>query len=268
MHRSHSLPRPAQASVLAMLTATLLCATVSAQIPPQPHPNPAGQPAQTLPPAQPTQLTQPTPPAAPAPPAARPAYRARIEFSGGQLAVTAENSSLNDILRDISHITGMKITGGVTDERVYGTYGPGSAQDVLGQLLDGTGSNILLLEGPQHGVAELVLTPRHGGATPPNPNAAREAERDDADLPPQLGGRRRGRPFENDRPPSPAGAAQQPQQPTPPPAADPGTQPAQPVQPPDPGTTTQQSPNGVKTPQQIYDELEKQQKQQTTPPPS
>jgi len=225
---------------------------------------------QTLPAAQPTQ-SQPTaaPPSAITP--APHAYRARVDFANNQLTIAAENSSLNEILSEISKLTGMKITGGVNDERVYGSYGPDSAQAVLNQLLDGTGTNILLLETPQHTVAELVLTPRNGGPTPPNPNAARDEERNEENLPPGLGGRRRdmqpgGRrgqiennPYQENR------LADQPQpiqQPTTPPAnGDPNT--------PQPDAS-QQSLNGVKTPQQIYEDLVKQQAQQqqapTTPP--
>jgi len=217
--------------------------------------------AQTLPASAPTQpapvAAAPTPPPPATPTAA--SYRAQIELFQGELSVIAQNSSLNQILRDISSLTGMKVTGGVTDERVFGTYGPGPAQDVLSKLLDGTGSNVLLKQDANHAVTELVLTPRQGGVTPPNPNAAREAAaREDTDLPPQFGGRRRGH--------SEPGRTQ-PGMPPPAESVAPPEQPATPTAPPtDPNTTTQQSPNGVKTPQEIYEELSKKQQQQTTPP--
>ncbi len=104
-----------------------------------------------------------------------PASRANVTYANGLLTVSATNSSLNQILREISRQTGMKITGGVTDERVFGNYGPGSPATILATLLDGTGSNMLLVQsngvGSNPAPAELVLTPRHGGPTPPNPNA-------------------------------------------------------------------------------------------------
>jgi hypothetical protein len=262
----------------ALLTAApLLLASVAWSQLPTPPPaaqtTPSAHPAQTLPPAQPTQIQPPTslkPAATPTPHA----YRARVEFSGNQLSIAAENSSLNEILGEIAKLTGMKITGGVTDERVYGSYGPDSAQVVLNELLDGTGTNVMLLETPQHNLAELVLTPRNGGPTPPSPNAAREEERNEENLPPGLAGRRRdmppgdrrdrfdGNPGQENRSSEQPQSSQPPQPPT---ASSENTT----IQP----DASQQSPNGVKTPQQIYEDLVKQQAQQaqqqqtpTTPP--
>ncbi len=88
------------------------------------------------------------------------------------LSVSADNSSLNQILRQISSSTGMKITGGVTDERVFGQYGPDTPAQVLAALLDGTSSNMVIEQRDPDAPAELILTPRKGGPTPPNPNAA------------------------------------------------------------------------------------------------
>jgi hypothetical protein len=103
-------------------------------------------------------------------PSSRP-RRAQVTFVDPQLDVRADNSSLNQILRAISRATGLKITGGVVDQRVFGNYGPASTSSVLATLLDGTGTNILLLEGDASTPPELVLTPRGGGPTPPNPDS-------------------------------------------------------------------------------------------------
>jgi hypothetical protein len=143
----------------------------SAQGPMKPSPS-------ILPATQPTQL----PPAnvLPAPIAATPdgpsasksqTHRAVVTYAAGMLDVRANNSSLNQILREISRLTGMKITGGVADERVFGNYGPAEPSTILATLLDGTGSNMLIRETASNAPAELVLTPRNGGATPPSPNA-------------------------------------------------------------------------------------------------
>jgi hypothetical protein len=109
-------------------------------------------------------------------PAAAPAAReqqagsiAEVAYAQGQLEITADNSSLNQILREIARKTGMKITGGVVDERVYGKYGPAAPAEILSILLGGTGSNMLLTETAPDVPAELILTPRMGGPTPPNP---------------------------------------------------------------------------------------------------
>jgi hypothetical protein len=90
---------------------------------------------------------------------------AQVTYANGLLRVAADNSSLDEILRSIARETGMKITGGVKDESVYGTYGPSTPSQVLAGLLDGTSSNMLFRDGSSNGPAELVLTPRSGSPT-------------------------------------------------------------------------------------------------------
>ena len=193
-------------------------------------------------------------------PVPAPAHRATVTFAEGSLSITAENSSLNQILRDISRSTGMKITGGVMDERVYGSFGPGDTSSVLSALLSGTGSNMMLIFDARRTPSELVLTPRGGGPTPPSPTAARGNDRDEEDLPPQMRPhmpRPEPRPEPSPAPPpAPAIAVQIPQAAATPPATD---------------TTQQVSPNGVSTPEQIYQQLMQMKAKQaqtpaTTPP--
>ena len=242
-------------------------------------------PVRFLPPTAPTSApaapqpatSQPAAPQLPLTPGQQSPTRAIVSLAAGQLSVRADNSSLNQILRDISRVTGLKVTGGVIDERVYGTYGPASTAAILAALLNGTGSNMLLVEAGGHAPQELVLTPRQGGPTPPNPNATRELG--ETDLPPGLSHRStnddpQGQPFPPPAPrlnpfnrprstePSAPMATTNAAAPTDTPAATPAdpTAPAT--------TTTDQSPNGVKTPQQIYEQLLRLQQQQdkTTPP--
>jgi hypothetical protein len=97
-------------------------------------------------------------------------HDAVVHCVGGMVEVIADGSSLNQILREIGRGTGMRITGSVADEPVYGRYGPAPASEILSTLLDGTGSNMLLREGTAAGPGELILTPRTGGVTPPDPN--------------------------------------------------------------------------------------------------
>jgi hypothetical protein len=198
------------------------------------------------------------------------AHRAQVVFTGGQLAISADNSSLNQILRDVSRQTGMKITGGVADQRVFGRYGPGAPAGILASLLDGTGSNMLLRESATHTPLELILTPRGGGVTPPSPNAT--GGDDDT--------------AASEAVPAQQSAAPNPQSQTPPqppapqtapssgffgaPGAVPATVPATGVGS-GPGTTAQttggsnpQSPNGVLTPQQILEQLQQLQSQPST----
>jgi len=204
-------------------------------------------PSSTIPATQPTALQPPSPPPPPATPAQLPPNHAQITYSAGTLFVSANNSSLNQILREISHETGIKISGGVTDERVFGQYGPDVPAQILTALLDGTGSNMLLVRGDGGTPAELVLTPQQGGPSPPNPNAHTfddSSERHD---------------ISNAEP---AESQPTPQQPTP----DQAQSTAPPVTPATPADSSQpQSPNGVRTPQQIYDQLQSLRQQQQQP---
>ena len=149
----------------------------NSSVPPSSVP-PATQPSrapQTLPAAKPTRADSPVTSQAFVASPAR-SSRAQVTFTNNQLFIAANDSSLNDILREIAKLTGMKITGGVNDERVYGSYGPDTALSVLSQLLDGTGTNMMLLGSPNHTLTELVLSPRNGGVTPPNPNTTQDAD--------------------------------------------------------------------------------------------
>lgn len=185
--------------------------------------------------------------------------RAVVVFTGGQLTVTANNSSLNQILREISRQTGMVITGGVVDEHVFGSYGPASAGEVLSRLLDGTGSNMLLIAGPGGAPKKLILTSREGGASPPNPNAmafdqdSRDDDRPAVEIRPTqrpIGGDERGRlgqPFA--QPPAPQGSSQS--------SNTPGNGTSA-----NGGASNPASPNGVLTPEQIYQQLQQLQRGQ------
>ncbi|MEI9977565.1 MAG: hypothetical protein WDN23_00960 [Edaphobacter sp.] len=222
-------------------------AVLLAQSRPVPQANPS---ASALPPTPST--APPITPDPPLRPSQTPPTRARISYSNGILTVAANNSSLNQILRQIASDTGMKITGGVEDERVFGNYGPAEAAEVLTGLLDGTSSNMILVQRDDASLAELVLTPRNGGPTPPSPHAA----------------------VVEDAPEAPRNFSVQPNppsDPTPPPQNLPVTPPVDPATtaPPAPASTTQpDSPNGVKTPQQIYEQLQRLRQQQPpqTPP--
>ncbi len=136
----------------------------------------SAQTGSRLPPTPTTSISNPnamSPPIAAAPTRADTLqrHRARVTYANGMLEVRADNSSLNQILRDISRQTGMKIVGGVADQRVFGSYGPAPAATVLQTLLDGTGTNILLQESRTHAPEQLVLTPQTGGPTPPPPSS-------------------------------------------------------------------------------------------------
>lgn len=240
---NRSLPIRTTALLASVLLGTA-CADLAAQTAPSAAVSslPASQQTQSA--LTPTALPASNNPTAPVP-------NATVDFADGKLDVEATNESLNHILGEISQKAGIKITGGVPDERVFGKYGPGSPAAVLAELLDGTGSNVLLVDDAK-GSLELILTPRRGGASPPNPNGSSQNNAPDQDqsegqyVPPI-------RPY---APPSYTGRG--------PVAANPDGSPA--TQPnsitSDPG-----DPNANKTPQQIYDQLQRalQQRQQFSP---
>lgn len=190
----------------------------------------------------------------------------QVLYTSGVLTVHAENSSLNGIIREITRLTGMSVTGGVLDERVYGNYGPADTGAVLATLLAGTGSNMMLQESTADRPLTLVLTPRQGGATPPSPGSVAPdadeppTQRNQADLPPQ---QIRPTPIPGTLPTSASPQGATPGSSIPPTSTTSDDTAAATAT---SNTTDQQSPNGVKTPQQIYDQLMKLKQQRATTP--
>jgi len=96
---------------------------------------------------------------------------ANVVWDSHGLTVTASNSSLKQILRDISVDTGTKIEGLGQDERIFGSYGPGPARDVISQLLDGSNYDLLIIGDQGGGTPRQVVLTAHSGTTPPANNA-------------------------------------------------------------------------------------------------
>ena len=97
----------------------------------------------------------------------QPAEPATVTLSGGKLLVKADNSSLIQIVDALGKSGGMSISGLTQDQRVFGDYGPGDPRQILSQLLEGAGFNVLMLGvTPQGTPRELVLSDR--GAAPPS----------------------------------------------------------------------------------------------------
>jgi hypothetical protein len=207
--------------------------------PPAPAAAPAAQPAPAQQPQAPAPVSQVAPSML-----QQPAGEAQIVFTDDTLSIRADNSSLTAILHQVASTSGMQIEGLSSDERVFGTFGPGAPRDVLADLLNGTAYNVVLLGGLSDGAPrQLILTPTsHGGAVPP---PATPAATDEASNEPE--------------------AVEAPPPPDVPPA----------------GTTPPPTP-AVKTPQQLFEQLQRmrsaqgqqgattqdpQQQQQQQPPP-
>jgi hypothetical protein len=112
---------------------------------------------------------QPAPP--PAPPVVlrpeqMPATPPEIAFIGGQLTISAENSTLGDILRAVRNQTGasVEVPSNAT-ERVVGRFGPGPARDVLASLLNGSHFNYVLMGSATNpdGLERVILTLKPAG---------------------------------------------------------------------------------------------------------
>lgn len=185
---------------LTWLTSALLAASCAAQVVQQPGPlpgrslarNPIHQAAPTPPqpaaaPGKAAALAKPaatapgqTPESRPALPPSlldKPAEPAKITLKSGLLTIQADNSSLSAILHYLATSGGMAVDGLEHDQRVFGTYGPGSPRDVLSGLLQDAGYNFLMAGITEQGTPkEILLTARVGGAAPTGAAASGPAQ--------------------------------------------------------------------------------------------
>jgi hypothetical protein len=119
-------------------------------------------------------------PAAPPPPptlAQQPASAPQVSYQGGQLTISAQNSTLGDILRAVRAQTGATIElPGTASERVVGHFGQAPARDVLTELLNGSHFNYLLLGSPTDPGAldRVILMARSGSSAENNPQPPSE----------------------------------------------------------------------------------------------
>ncbi|HTD55867.1 MAG TPA: hypothetical protein VK670_10830 [Silvibacterium sp.] len=163
----------------------------------------------------------------------KPAQPAKVDLAQGQLSIHADNSSLMDIMHRLTADGGMTVDGLNKDQRVFGTYGPGDPQEIISELLDGMGYNVVMLGRTESGTPKQVtLTPRTGG-TPNGPGGMRPQPMNQASQDSD----------EDDEPPQPQPMIANPVVETP-------QQPA-----PQPG-------GGVRTPQQMLQELQQMRQQQ------
>jgi hypothetical protein len=109
-----------------------------------------------------------------------------VSWDGRGLEIEASNSSLDEILHQVAVDTGVKLEGIVHDQRIFGTYGPGPARDVLSKLLDGSGYNVLMIGGRDaDSPLEIVLTASSPDSPPTAVNNRSNPEDEDAAEPPE-----------------------------------------------------------------------------------
>jgi hypothetical protein len=109
---------------------------------------------------------------------------ATIVWNSHGLRIEAANSSLRQILEEVSTDTGARIQGLGGDQRIFGVFGPGPARDVLSQLLQGSGYNILMIGDQGQGTPrQILLTSVNaaGASNPANKSTASSSEEEDTD---------------------------------------------------------------------------------------
>lgn len=236
-----SLLSIAAAALVAFSLGTTSAQTAPAPPPPDARPAPrtahphkhgsATPPETTAAPVTPAPVTPPEP-EVPKWPANQKPEDATVTWDSHGLRINASNSSLEQILNEIATETGAKVEGMATDERIFGAFGPGQPRDVVSQLLEGSGYNVLMIGDQGQGAPrQIVLSARHSGdataaKSSPNPTAEEDNDVEDQPQPEPRQGIPARPPF---RPRAPQeNQGQQPQ---------PGQQPQQPGQPqPQPGT--------------------------------
>ena len=94
----------------------------------------------------------------------------QVTFENNQLTIVAPNSTLADVLRAVHKQTGAEIEIPAAPERVVTHLGPGPAREVLADLLNGSRFNYVLLGSPsdQTALTRVVLVAKSGAqeATP------------------------------------------------------------------------------------------------------
>lgn len=108
-----------------------------------------------------------------------PAVAPQVSYQSGQLTILAPNSNLGDVLRAVRKQTGaeMEIPANA-NERVVTQLGPGPAREVIAELLNGSRFNYVLLGSPAdaNALTRVVLVPKTGGdAAGQNPQTQQQA---------------------------------------------------------------------------------------------
>src|ERR1700693_2080062 len=90
---------------------------------------------------------------------------AKVSYQGGLLTISAQNSTLGEILRDVRKLTGASIEippGSGANERVVAHLGPGAPREVLAGLFNGTAFNYVMVGSNTDptAVSSVVLTPK------------------------------------------------------------------------------------------------------------
>jgi hypothetical protein len=105
---------------------------------------------------------------------------ASIVWNASGLHIEASNSSLQQILKEVSNLTGATVEGLSSDERVYGVFGPAPARDVLARLLYGSRYNLVLIGDQGQGTPRRIVLSLRDAKSAPTAAGAKSTD-DDAD---------------------------------------------------------------------------------------
>lgn len=205
------------------------------------------KPAQQ-PPPPPVQEVAPAP-APPPTPEEMPPSPPQVTMQHGMLSITAENSTMGDILNAVRKQTGavLETPPGLSSERVAANLGPGTPQSVVQQLFAGSRFDYIIVGSAQNPgtLQRIIVTARSGGTGAPNVasngpiNPPQNTYQPAPDVSEQM---------DEEPQPEPEPAAPEPPQVTPP-------------------TQAQPYSNQPKTPEQLLQELQQMQQQQQGRPP-
>ena len=207
------------------------------------------------------EVVQPPPP--PPTPEQMAPVAPQVSYQGGQLTIQSQNATLAQVLRSVQAKTGgaFDIPGSANNDRVVAQLGPGQPRDVLSSLLDGSKFNYIILSSPTQpgSVQKLILTPRQNIPTTNTaqnrpPQATPEPQPEDEYTPPEPVSSPEENSASENQPPQ--GAYRGPGSFGPNPTGEfPSQQP--------PGAENNGQPQqGVKTPEQLLQELQRLQQQQ------
>jgi hypothetical protein len=199
--------------------------------------------AKQPPPPEPVQQA-PEVPKPPPTPEEMPAVAPHVSMNNGMLTISADNSTMGDILSAVRRQTGavLELPAGLSSERVATRLGPGTPQSVIQQLFVGSKFDYIIVGSPQdpNALQRIIVTPRGaGGASVASNQPTRPAQ---AYQPP----------------PEATDTADETPEPEPEQSPLPDPQ-QQPVTPP---TQAQPYSNQPKTPEQLLQELQQMQQQQ------
>ena len=207
------------------------------------------------------EVVQPPPP--PPTPEQLPPVAPTVSYQGGQLSIQSQNATLAQVLRAVQNKIGASfdIPASANNDRVVAQLGPGRPSDVLNSLLNGSKFDYIILGLPnQPGtVQKLILTTRSNA---PANNTTTQAR---ATTPPQEESQAE-EDYSQPEPPPPAEENSAENQNQVPPG---GYRPGIPGGPQNPefpgqqaGSPDAQPGQGVKTPEQLLQELQRMQQQQ------